>query len=350
MLNRLRVTTTKVIHVPPQPARIKPNININDFRRFTPKTIGNPPPRSTHALPKINAPVRQSPPPPLMPQRTQPPAPPQHLKTPLPKVIQAAPRLNVRPPRSPQPSGRPFKPPTVIKTSHPPSQQSAHNANTALRGVGRGRVLIMIAAGPSVNEVDFAPLKSNPSIDFMCINQPNQSVWPTRYWAFCDHTQYRRNKDIFDSYNGVIINSTNVKARKNNQFVLGNRSGKGKGFALDISNGYFIGRSSTYANMQVAYYMDYERIYIFGVDMTDVNGMMHYYGQNPDVSNEKRKERFAAEAEHYLWAGRNVTEEVRNRFTFCSSYNPWPFLQYFQRMDHREAVAKIGEYLSSIQK
>jgi hypothetical protein len=208
-----------------------------------------------------------------------------------------------------------------------------------IKNIGKGRILIMVAAGPSINEVNFDKLKGHSLIDFMCVNQPYKAVWPSKFWAFCDHTQYRRNVDIWNQYNGIIINSTNVRARKENQIVLRNKPGKG--FAKDINGGYHIGRSSTYANMQAVYYMNYDKVYIFGVDMCGINGRMHYYGQNPDVNNDAREKRFAAEAEHYWFAAHNLSESERQRFTFCSSYLKWPFVKHFPRLDHVTAVDTI---------
>ncbi len=207
------------------------------------------------------------------------------------------------------------------------------------KNIGNGRILIMIAAGPSVGEVDFGPIKDHPLIDVMCINQPHNFLWPTKFWAFCDDSQRVRNIDIWNNYNGVIFNSTHVKANKSNQLVF--KSRVGKGFELDISNGYHIGRSSTYANMQVAHYMGYDKIYIFGIDMTDKDGVMHYYGQNPDVQNITRKGRFNAEAEHYLYAAQTLSKETRDKFVICSSINPWEFVKYFSRLDNKIAIQEI---------
>jgi hypothetical protein len=208
-----------------------------------------------------------------------------------------------------------------------------------LKDIGIGRILIIIAAGPSVNEVDLTPLKDHPLIDMMCINKPYKSVWPTKFWAFCDHTQYTRNEDAWNTYNGIIINSPNVSARKTNQIII--RTRHGKGFSRDIVGGYHIGRSSTYANMQVALFMNYDKIFIFGLDMTEVNGQLHHYGVNPDVNPENRKTRFQAEAENYIWAGQNLPVDVRKRYYICSAYNPWEFCQMFNKMDHKTAVKDI---------
>lgn len=210
-----------------------------------------------------------------------------------------------------------------------------------LKDTGVGKILVMVAPGPSILEADLTKLKDHPYIDIMCINKPQPPVWPSKFWAFCDHTQYTRNQDTWGSYEGIILNSPNVTARKANQIII--RTKQGKGFSKDLSTGYYIGRSSTYANMQAAHYMNYDTVYIFGLDMAEVNGKLHSYGVNPDVSPENRKSRFAAEAEHYLFAGQNLPEDVRKKFIICSSYNPWDFCKYFGRLDQKIAVDTILE-------
>lgn len=211
-----------------------------------------------------------------------------------------------------------------------------------LKNIGVGRILIIVAAGPSVLEIDLKPLVGHHLIDFMCINKPFAPVWPTKFWGFCDHTQYRANKTTWDEYNGIILNSPNVRVHKPNQIMI--RTKSGRGFSRDIVHGYHIGRSSTYANLQVAYYMAYKKVYIFGMDMAEVNGKLHHYGQNPDVPNEIRKSRFSKEAEHFMHGANILTPEERQRFVICSSYNNWEFTKYFEKLDHKEAVSKILGY------
>lgn len=359
MLDKLRVRAMQV-QAPPRPVKIQSLISVNDFRRNTPRVVAplRPPPIYPRApvqrqLPSIQSrPVLQAPKiefKAIIPQNQV--NAPGIRQQALPKIVPAPPRVVDIPVQQPIPVNRPVNSPraqpVVMKSSYPPPKP-AYTAITALKNIGQNRVLVMIAAGPSVNEVDFNPLKADSLIDVMCINQPHPVLWPTKFWAFCDHSQYNRNMQIWEAFTGIIINSTNVRARKNNQYVLNSKPGKG--FSTELTTGYHIGRSSTYANMQVAYYMNYSRIFIFGVDMTDVGGLMHYYGQNPDVANEVRKPRFTDEAEHYMWAAKNVSEQIRNRFVFCSSYNPWPFMEHFPRLDHKIAVGEVMQYAKSIQK
>ncbi|CAK0748115.1 hypothetical protein CCP1ISM_20006 [Azospirillaceae bacterium] len=221
------------------------------------------------------------------------------------------------------------------------TKDANYNKLLSIKGTGKGNVLVMIACGPSVNEVDFVPLKSAKNVKVMVINKPVESIWPTDYWAFCDQSQYERNRTAFDSYNGIIINSVGVRARKSNQILV--RAKQGKGFNADITSGYFIGRSSVYANMQTALFMNFDKIYIFGIDMCAVNGKTHHYGNgfNPDVETNIRIQRFQYEAEHYSNAANLMSADDRKKFYFCSSYNTWPFVDKFNKLDHKVAVQEI---------
>jgi len=208
-----------------------------------------------------------------------------------------------------------------------------------LKDIGVGRVLVIVACGPSILQADLSKLKGHPRIDTMSINKPDKRVWPTTYWVFCDNSQYRRNRESWDTYRGKIINPPSIKASHPNQIMVRNLGGKG--FSRNLLNGFHIGRSTTFANMQTALWMNYDKIYIFGCDMTDIDGKMHYYGKNPDVADENRKKRFADEAGYYMMAADSMNEVERAKFVFCSSYNPWPFIKKFSRLDQKKAVEHI---------
>jgi len=208
-----------------------------------------------------------------------------------------------------------------------------------LRDVGKGKVLVIVACGPSILQAEIGRLKNHPLIDTMSINKPDKRVWPSTYWVFCDYSQYNRNREIWDPYRGTILNPSSMRARHPNQILIKNLGGKG--FSKNLLKGYHIGRSTTFANMQTALWMNYDKIYIFGCDMTDVNGRMHYYGQNPDVEDANRMKRFGTEAEYYMHAADTMTEVERAKFVFCSSYNKWPFVKKFQQLDQTKAVDHI---------
>lgn len=217
----------------------------------------------------------------------------------------------------------------------------------ALKGRGRGRILVMIACGPSVKEVsDLDLLKGHPRIFTMTINKPQPPLWPTDAWAFCDHSQYNRNKNEFDNYKGMLINSSSIKVRKLNQILI--RAKQGRGFSFDLTNGFYIGRSTTYTNMQTALYMGFEKIFLFGVDMCEVDGKLWSYGVNPDVAPKNRVQRFSMEAEHYQNAANILQEIDRKKFYFCTTYNPFPFIKEFNRRDQKTVVPEIIKYANEL--
>lgn len=208
-----------------------------------------------------------------------------------------------------------------------------------IRGLGRNRVLVIVGNGPSVNEVDLRLLANQPDIDIMSINKPDSRVWPSRYWMFCDLSQLRRHRSLWENYNGTIFNSTSIGSRRPGTIQMKNLGGTG--FSRDLFKGYHIGRSSVFAAMQIALWLDYAHVYIVGCDMCAVNGQMHFYGVNPDVDPETRQARFAAEADHYDKAADILNEHERKKYTFCSSYLDWPFAERFNKIDHKVAVETI---------
>jgi hypothetical protein len=113
---------------------------------------------------------------------------------------------------------------------------------------------------------------------------------------------------------------------------------QGEGFSRDIVKGLHIGRSSVYASMQIALWMNYDHTFIFGCDMNPdgVNGQLHFYGVNPDVNPKNRADRFQLEAKYYESAAKVLTLEERSRFTFCSDYNPWSFVSEFNQASHKD--------------
>jgi hypothetical protein len=224
--------------------------------------------------------------------------------------------------------------------------QASREAILNLKGIGKGRVLIITGNGPSISEAPLEKLKDDPKVDILSVNKPDRRVWPTKYWCFVDHTQLTRNRDLWDSYKGMSINSGSVRERRQNQVVVRNIAGRG--FSKDLLQGFYIGRSTVFASMQVALWMDYARVYVFGCDMTAVGGKLHFYGQNPDVDNKNRMERFAKEAESYALAAQILNEQERAKFVFVSTYNSWPFTQRFPKADQRTAVDEIIEFLKHL--
>jgi len=236
-----------------------------------------------------------------------------------------------------------LKQPTVAHISPAPLSYDEQERIRKIRGKGRGRLLVILGNGPSLAEVDVAKLRSSCRIDLMTVNHPDPRVWPTPYWVFCDLSQYHRHKHHWDTYQGTIITTTSLKYDRPNAVKI--RSKGGNGFSLDLLDCYYVGRSTIYANMQTAMWMDYDHVYILGCDMCSApDGRVWSYGINPDVRPEQRVTRFENEAAFYDHASKTLPQGVRSRFTFCSSYNRWDFVDRFNRLPHESAVDVILEY------
>jgi len=216
----------------------------------------------------------------------------------------------------------------------------------SIRGIGSGKILVILAPGPSILEIEINRLKGIKEIDTMTINKPDDRLWPTDYWMFCDRTQYDRNKEKYHKYNGTIINTDSIKTRHPNQIRIKNL--QGKGFSTDMSKGFYIGRSTTFSSMQVAAWMEYEKVFIFGLDMCRVGKKLHSYGVNPDVPEKIREKRFKSEAGFYDSASKIMKEELRNKYYICSKYNTWPFADRFNRLDQSESVDYILNYIKEM--
>lgn len=210
-----------------------------------------------------------------------------------------------------------------------------------LRNKGRGRILVIIGNGPSLLETAIGELKNIPGVDTLSINRPDPRIWPTTYWAFFDRNQLKRNQELWNSYEGIIFNSTAIREQKNKSMQFTNQHGIG--FSRDLVANINIGFSSVYASLQIAMWMDYSRIYIFGCDMNPegLDGKMHYYGVNPDVNPKIRGERFERESRSYQFAATNLNNVEREKIVFCTEYNPWDFIKAFSHMSHKIAVDDI---------
>jgi len=214
----------------------------------------------------------------------------------------------------------------------------------ALQGIGCGNILIILGNGPSlleVSDIDLKNIKEHDKIHTLTVNKPDERIWPTTYWAFFDYSQLRRHEDLWNSYHGTMFNSTAIRKQKQSSMQFKNH--RGQGWSKDPSKGIYIGRSSVYASMQIAAWMNYDHIYILGCDMnpSGIDGKLHFYGVNPDVEPELRAKRFAKEAEWYDTAAVVLSPEERTRFTFVTDYNPWDFVKKFGNITHRDLTPII---------
>lgn len=209
----------------------------------------------------------------------------------------------------------------------------------SLKNVGVGQYFAVLGNGPSLLKIDTSVLKSIPKLNLCTINVPDKRCWPTPYWAFFDRSQYHRHKELYKTYSGTIFNSTAI--REENPHSVKFKHSPGLGFSLDLLKGLYVGMSSVYAVIQIATYMNFEKIFVLGCDMNNQvdSNQTHFYGVNQDVKPDIRKMRFEKEANWYNHMANNVSDDIKSKVVFCSKgVNPWPFMDNFQSVAPDEAV------------
>ena len=229
-------------------------------------------------------------------------------------------------------------PPTVISIQ-PELTNVERDAIKNLKGTGQNKFLIILGNGPSLSEIDTKQFKNINNLYLCTINVPDERVWPTQYWAFYDRSQFHKHKERYHSYTGTIFNSTGIKEPNIRSIKF--RHSPGIGYSHDVSKGLYVGMSSVYATIQIATYMNFDKIFILGCDMNesvDIN-RTHFYGVNSDVEPHERRRRFVKEANWYNHMAENVDVSIRNKIVFCSKgINTWPFMNSFSSVTPAETV------------
>jgi len=208
-----------------------------------------------------------------------------------------------------------------------------------LRNSCAGKLLVIIGNGPSHKEAPLYKLKDLDNVEMMCVNRPDERIWPPDYWTFCDNSQYKRHLNLWERFAGTIFNTKSVKAEKTSSIKLVTKAGRG--FSNNLNKGVHVGRSTVYTSMQIATWLGHDKVYIFGCDMAAVKGKLYPWGSNPDVDDQTRINRFKNESEYYSWAAENMPQRIIDKFVFCSAYNTWPFTKKFKTIDHMQAVKNI---------
>jgi hypothetical protein len=217
----------------------------------------------------------------------------------------------------------------------------------ALKDSGVGKVLVILANGPSLAEIKTEKLCGQKSVDLFAINRPDKRVWPTKYWGFYDTVIYHRHLEEWQWYGGTVITSTStLRYEKNVAYTPANvvlvRRLDGMGFSRDLVTGFHLGRSSTYAALQTALYMNYDQVYILGHDMgTRPDGRMWFNNQAMDCNVQDRATRFDHEATFFDYAATQLNLDTRDRIIFSSNYNVWAFRNRFNNVDQDHVVEEV---------
>lgn len=207
-----------------------------------------------------------------------------------------------------------------------------------------GKSLVILGNGPSLNLIDTNLLSQIENLELCTINVPDGRCWPTKYWAFYDISQFNMHRERYESFEGTIFNSTTIKGENPNSVKFKHLSGLG--YSRDVVGGVYVGMSSVYATIQIAMYMNFDKIFIAGCDMNDKidKSKTHFYGVNPRVKPDTRLERFKKEANWYDRMTDTLNESEKSKIIFCSKgINTWRFMDHFYTLKPDEVVGYIND-------
>ncbi len=202
--------------------------------------------------------------------------------------------------------------------------------------VGKGKILAMFANGPSILKAPIEKLMDLENVDTMTLKRPDDRCFPTTAWVMPDIRDINRMAPWLRTYEGKLFTSNHKIERlpgsKSKVFIKGQTRlsiKPGTGFTKDILGPIFSGYSSAYIGLQVAFYMGYESIYIFGLDMCDVDGEAYSYPKEENTQypgQESREKMFSLEANAFLFAFDNVLDEDdKGKIILCTENNPHEF-------------------------
>ena len=185
----------------------------------------------------------------------------------------------------------------------------------SLKDIGVGRKLIIIASGPSVKRVNLEIARELPNVDCMTVNRPDDRVWPTKFWTFNDSPIYSKYK-LYDNPKTQIISTQSVRL---NHAIILKHAPDGFGFNYDITKGVVLNRSSTYAALQIAYYMNYDKVIVLGCDQgLDADGRLYHNRFDFEFGGqEKRVTKFDLEAKRF----EQLCQYDMSKFIFISDIN-----------------------------
>lgn len=191
------------------------------------------------------------------------------------------------------------------------------------RNSGVGKRLIILGNGPSLNLISVKKTKELQLVT-MGVNNVHNDFWQPDYWSVNDTQKANELHADLIRYNGVMFSVLPQKKICGEFIKLKNVQGK---WSNELNNGVVLGRSTVFLCLQVAFWMNFDKIFVAGIDMNPHEvGDLHFYGTNKTVDPKKRKERFANEAICYDNMISSLDASSLSKITLCvKGINPWPF-------------------------
>lgn len=162
---------------------------------------------------------------------------------------------------------------TLFFNCHSPEEKKAVES---YRNTHKGQTGVIVASGPSLNNIDFEKLMRFPTIGMNRIYLLyDRSDFKPTYYCLEDHMVAEDNAAEISSLEGSIMfipKDLSYCIKGNENILYTNLIRRYKGarqqsrFSEDFSEKAYWGGTVTYYALQLAYYLGFERVYLVGLD------------------------------------------------------------------------------------
>lgn len=200
----------------------------------------------------------------------------------------------------------------------------ALNKIVDFKGLHKGKRLFILASGPSLKDLDLAPLSRR------IVMGMNRSIF-----AY-PNTQYHATFDrrIFEEYPDLLKQTRYLFTTKDRPFGIPIEFKGANGFSFDLENGIYTGYTISYFALQVAIYMGFKQIIYLGLDLKTQGYNTHFFGhdfhsiKHDTTEFPKMKKMF----EYGLDQIKDTDIEVYNCSPVCE-------INAFRKITYEEAIA-----------
>lgn len=161
------------------------------------------------------------------------------------------------------------------------------------KSLHQGKNLFVLASGPSLAELDLAPLRRRI---VMGLNRSFLLYPETHYHCAMDER-------LFDAYPQELRAQRILFTLAGRPFGIGLPLLGSDGFSFDLEQGIYSGWTIAYFGLQIAVYMGFRKVFYLGLDLKNRGSITHFFG--PDFHSAQHEQ----------------TEYPRMRRMFCHAAN-----------------------------
>jgi hypothetical protein len=157
---------------------------------------------------------------------------------------------------------------------------SALDSIERFRGLHSEKRLFILASGPSLSEIDLAPLSRRL---VMGLNR-SFLVYPDTHYHCC------MDQRLFDLFPELLKKTRYLFTLEGRPWGIPMKLLGSEGFSDDLKSGVYSGYTISYLALQVALYMGFRKVVYVGLDLHHKDGKTHFFGNDFHSRNHEDTE------------------------------------------------------------